>query len=245
MPYLDLSGSIYDPFFLLAAMAYPDNEQSREEFIAASVYHAEILASENDDCITTPSNLLRVILNAPSYETVMERLSSTAHGGATAGDILLYIAEMKLTGHEEPSVRKAVYATERYMNNAINANGKKGSCSEVSIRKNWEKYKPVAHLWAAMRMFQFQEENPHSFEFGAMLESRLDEFLATAECFRLFGESFSPPRLKNKVSILPKGETWLVPEDYSLPTMYVSISEMHNDLRECLKEYKAPVNINN
>jgi hypothetical protein len=239
MPDLELNGNSFDAFWMYASMAHPDNERYREELVAALVCRC-ILDSKNDEDsgdVEIPGSVLRTLLNAPSYENVIKRATNAADGGSVAGDVLLYVAEMHLTKHKEPSVRKAIYLAEDYLANAANGYGKKGASSDISIRKHWEKYKPVAHLWAAMRMLQLKENNPHAFEFGIMLTDGLELFLAIAEGFRNFGEKFVPSRPKNPESILARDKTWKVPSSYLLPDVYLSIQELPDWMIERLAKY--------
>ena len=75
MPNLNITGNETDFYWVYAAMAHPCNERHRNEFVAACVARGAI-----DRCIDIeiPNNVLSVILNAPSYEDIMERAYKSA-----------------------------------------------------------------------------------------------------------------------------------------------------------------------
>ena len=123
-------------------MAHPSNAHYRNEFVAASVLRVILDGEDSNDDIQIPSSVLRVLLNAPSYEEILKRAcKKAAEKGSVAGDILDYIAQMRLTGHEQPSVRKAVYVAEDYLSKAVNGYGKKSGSSNIFIYKCWDELK--------------------------------------------------------------------------------------------------------
>jgi hypothetical protein len=238
MPELTLTKTNFDAFFVYATMAHPDNERYREEFIASQVIHCNQNLTSEDADLHIPKSIMSVLINSPSLENVTERASKSAYGGAVAGDILLYIAEMHLTGHKEPSVRKAVYLAEDYLANAVDGYGKKGATSNISIRKCWEEYKTVAHLWAAFRVCQLTPDKDFSNLYDTLFGDNLGQFLAIAEAYRHFGEVFKPSRIKSQESLLPKNKTWRVPEDYKLPSINLGVTGMSKWMVARLKTFK-------
>ena len=175
-----------------------------------------------------------ILLNASSYEDTVERAVKASKKGSVAGDILDYVAQMYFTGHKQPSVRKAVYVAEKYLSNAVDGYSKKSGSSSIFIYECWKEYKTVAHLWAAFRVLQFsnqEEENKHILNNDnplLQLHNRgLDKFLAIAEAFRNFGESYISPIIKSHELLLPPGETWKVPDSYSLPSFCLSTFDPH------------------
>lgn len=242
MPDLEISKSSFDALVVYAAMAHPSDECYRDEFLAAMVARCLLeAADENKEDIEIPASIVRILLNAPSYEDIVERATNSAKKGSIAGDILDYIAQMHFTGHKQPSVRKAVYVAEDYLSNAVNGYGEKSGSSNIFIYKCWDEYKTVAHLWAAFRVRQFASQQQKNNGFFNLEEplcgDYLDKFLTVAEVFRIFGEGFAPPIVKSHESLLPKDETWKVPESYSLPNVYLSIQDMPDWIVKRLKGY--------
>lgn len=237
MPNLNISGNWTDFFWVYAAMAYPLDERQRNEFVASSVVRVVLDAEAGDDDIEIPSSILRVLLNAPDYENIASRACKAADKGAVAGDVLDYIAQMHFTGYKQPSVRKAIFVAEEYLSYAVNGLGEKGGSSNIFIYDCWGKYKTVAHLWAAFRVCQLTPNENFPKLAGTLFGDELGVFLAIAEKFRRFGESFIPPVVKSRETLLPQGETWKVPESYSLPDFSMWIQEMPWWMAQCLNEY--------
>ena len=79
--------------------------------------------------------------------------------------------------------------------------------SEVSILKNWRKFKSVSHLWASHIAF-YEDVTINN-------QTKFDLFLAYAEFFRFFCEGIIAEKVIKP--IIKPGEMWRVPLAYTLP----------------------------
>jgi hypothetical protein len=236
MPYLELDGGMFDFCKIYAAMAHPDNERYRHEFEATHICQ-RILENTNIE-IENPKLLLKAILNSPSFEDVVKRSAISTGKGVVAGDVLRFLAQMHYAGQQEPSVRKAVYLVKDYLSDAVDSFGNKGATSEISIRKCWETYKPVAHYWAAFRACSLSPHNDFPKLSETLFGDELNKFLAIAEFFRRFAENFKPSRIKLQEPLLPIDDLWRIPENYKLPEISLDVDELPEWMVDCLKEYK-------
>lgn len=244
MPDLNMTGKAFDFFFVYAAMAHPRNELHRDEFVAALITKcmAEMAEENCESEIEVPVSVLRVLLNAPSQDEIVERATDAVKKGAVAGDLLLFVAEMYLTGYERPSIRKAIYMAETYFSNASDGCGKRFSAKRSFIYECWKEYKPVSHLWAAFRA-SFFSHGVHGLPnlYETLLGGDLRKFLAFAEAFRIFGENYIQPDTKPREPVLRHQETWKVPEGFLLPEVRLWLEEgkMPEWMIEALRTYKS------
>lgn len=236
MPILNLSkDNFHNILQIHAVMLYPTNECARIEFITASLCG---LKKNWDENIQLPIGALSYLLSLPSVEDVVKRAANDAEKAILAGDILDFIAQMHFAGYKEPSVNKAIYLIQGYLSTPARGYGKRTGSSEMTIRNSWEKYKSVAHLWAAFRVYQLAPKNKFTNIVKMLAGVKLDEFLAVAEHFRLFGESFKPSRIKTHGSILPKEETWRLPEDFALAEVNLNFGKLSTWTTNRLKTFK-------
>lgn len=236
MPILNLSNdNFYNILQIHAVMLYPTDESARDKFIIASLCGLKKNREEN---IQLPIGALSYLLSISSVEDVVKRAADDAEKAVIAGDMLDFIAQMQFVGYQEPSVNKAIYLIQSYLSTAVKGCRRKAGSSEKTIRQHWEKYKPVAHLWAAFRVYQLAPKSNFTNIAKTLAGVKLNEFLAVAEHFRLFGESFKPSRIKSHESLLPKGETWQVPEDYELATINMNFDGSSTWMTKRLKTFK-------
>jgi len=93
--------------------------------------------------------------------------------------------------------------------------GSEPNRSERSIRTDLATYRTVAHLWAAASHFiNYEHCGPSA---GVLNRTDLPYFLAVSEQYRVFGESWTPPRNPRLGPILDPANTWRVPPGTMLP----------------------------
>lgn len=210
MPVMELDGGQLDSMRVYAYMAYPDCEQKRKEFLATSLTRIVLESSMDGEGVVIPDGMLRTVLEAPPYSDVLNQAAKVAAKGETAGDILLYVASMVDENIKEPSIGKAVYMAEHYLNSA---QGQKVASSDISIKKAWKSFRPVSHLWAAFRLLQFNNIDS-SPSLPDLMAKDIKKLLAIAEYFRKFGESFFPTRTTDNSPLFTVDECWRPPENY-------------------------------
>lgn len=236
MPFLNINGGDLDSFWVYSAMAFPNDDQKRAEFITVNYYRLQAM-SPNQPVVSLPIDQLAVLVGADSYIEVMKRAACAAGPGSIVGDLLGYIVTMRLAGHPEPSIRKAIYLAQQYNEGASNAFDKKPATSEIGIRNYWNEYRTVAHLWAAHRTFQ-QPGSPYSGDDVCLLDpDAFRTFLAVAEWYRNVGETCISAHAKNPEPLLPTADMWRVPADFTLPDFDVTQGDMPGWMKDRLAGY--------
>lgn len=244
MPILPLGDWENEPaeatLVLWSVMLYPHRPKQRQEWYATNL--AETLAEsqewfQNHSHLVTPE-LVQILLRTPPIEKIRESSTQALDRGSMAGDVLLFI-KMLLTHGLEASVDKAVYLVVAF--------GRLASVMGVQLPKNrqsvwdaWRDYQSVAHLWAAYNLGHHY--NPPEWVTLRSFTS-LAAFLARAEFFRQFGTHHvsNPKYRKNPGPILPPENTWMVPEQFPLPSVAVEeeIPPIPDWMPDFLRQYHA------
>lgn len=238
MPYLNINGADLDNAWVYAAMAYPNNQASRDELITVTYYRNSTLLNDGQQIVAIPADHLSILVAANSHTEVTKRAASSAGPGSIVGEILHYIVAMKLAGHPEPSLRKAIYLAEFYNKDAANSFGKKPAATDIGIRNYWNEYRIVAHLWAAHRSFFLNPHSPYYEAEDCMFDPftfRL--FLAVAEWYRNIGENCIAIHTKVYEPILPPDDMWKVPLNFALPSFYSTQDSLPVWMEEHLATY--------
>lgn len=212
-----------------AFMAHPRSEELRHQFLARM--HERVAAEMEPELeaqapVEAPPGFVGAVVGmqlgqwlrelggfqrlagAPSAQDVSERFFGNVWPGSLAGDILIYLHQMSLSGIK-PSINKAIAITVDFLVGATTAAGSHGKGgSERYLREQWAEFKPVAHLWAAFRATFFTNREGGNLP-GPTEESGLPFFLAFAEWFAEVGLSIYPHGRKQP--ILDNSELWRVP----------------------------------
>ncbi len=161
---------------------------------------------------------------APIFEEIWERMTSQGWPGSISGDILLNLLQMRASG-TSASVNKAVAIAVHYLSDAKAAGEGEpsGGKSERYVREAWANFKPVSHLWAALRMIQDGVttqggELPYVdrllvlahfiLKLARSLGTKGEPLLSSEEMWRLSRRYKSPFQLSNFT--LPPLEAWKV-----------------------------------
>lgn len=182
---------------------------------------------------------IQTIIDSPDLKQIGNKYGDGCYKGIIAGLILFSIKQMKEQEENSDfigggSVNKAVDLISTTRKIPAEKEGK--GISPASIRQYWTKYKSVSHLWAAYIMWGYagkvEEISPHR-------QSSLPVFLALAEDFRRFGESYISHGQTG--SLLSKGETWRPPTDAPLYKLTFNIPPLTPPELEALKNYRPPI----
>ena len=237
MPYLDIKGGLFEPLVILATMFHPNNIEHRIEFFVCSLVK-EFLETDDKDLEFLPSTFdIKVLLNAPSYNSVYNRAMDESVKGHVAGWLLWSYAFLVKTDQDEPSLRKAKHIMKSMLN-LYPTTGLKIGKTLPSLDKFWTEFRSVAHLWAALLVLQSQHENPELSEIY-LLPENLDIFLGISEWFRDFGEGCFPSRILNPQSLLDPGETWKPHPDHPVEVILPEKITFPECMANALKSYKS------
>lgn len=236
---------------IMALMAFPKEERSQNQFLAAVKAQAftkvgkaikaivalpipddtksfakrssKMLESLCEEYLAPHGGMSAVIEAPPLSSSWGIFTKKKILNGLFAGALLYKVVSLAQAGGPA-SISKSVFILSKRR-------------SARALRKAWVEYKSIAHLWAASYVWwdPMSEESREEF-FPQDLENLL-KFLAIAEIFRRAGlTTFSHGQ---SGPILDPLTTWQLPTDLSLPDATVILSSLH-DVKADLKKYAAP-----
>lgn len=164
--------------------------------------------------------------------------------GTLAGDTLAHLIAIAESGDEAASLDKAFFLTSKAYHGGLRFGDNENSQpiraqSQLTVRTCWERFRPVAHLWAAYAEMR-QQRGPVDFLSAldpAGTGLNVIEFLSYAEAFRRVGEKLKIGHRRD--TALHPERTWKAPS--GLPLLPLKMTDMRLDVigqRE-LKRCKA------
>ncbi len=242
MPYLDIQGNgDWNTFRVFATMLYPLDEQKQNQYVASHMLKAKLndphIKPLGPQSVDVSVDLLRLVLNSPSFDQIKNEAKELFRGGIIAGDILSFVYLMHLTDTPEPSIRKAVYLLGHFYTETVYGDGKPIPASEPQVRKYWNAYLSVSHLWAALRLVQGFGFTGLGNPIDILWGENLRKFIGIAEAIRLFGTSYIPKRVKPPVPLLPLKEMWQPPIDVEIKPIGFKLEELPDWAIEKLHRY--------
>jgi hypothetical protein len=221
-------------FRVLSTMFHPDDEEQRERLFQAMVMAAIANAGER-----IPRELVSFFKSPEETEWLMNSASESGYGVAVTGDLLLGIINARFQSPKDASLARAIRTWCEDQARGKTSDGRSVPASERSLRDAWKRFKPVAHLCAAWQLHQ---------DLGAA--SKIDpsadllNFLAAAEALRTQGEMHHPPAGRTgskpaKFSTLDPQQTWHLPSDLKLPTIYLRVPPSTPFVSRVFREYRA------
>jgi hypothetical protein len=237
MPELPIND--FDPYGLnplrtLSVMLFPDDIQRRNEFL--NVLGIDIDLKVNKE-FQRQGPELKKLLHAPSIDDIEKEVAQEIFPRAyQAGLMVLFLYVLKQVG-KPPSVRRAVRLVESRYSKKLVQNGMKPiKHSETNIRKNWDYFKSVSHLWAAHMAFKKDEPIKSMNDYD--MSNDFDLFLANSEFLLSFCLEIISDRVKTP--LFNENQMWHLPKKYTLldiaPIKILKISEK---LREEIENYKV------
>jgi hypothetical protein len=233
MQEIELDGSPSDLNWVLSIMFFPNDARLREQQFTSNEIDAQCTELQDDFKVNVDVKTLKLLLSAPSKEELKRKTVEATKKAVVAGDILamIYLMDKFKKDFPEfgrPSLRKAMDFACQFGLKAWYGDGTKPPYSLKKIRACWDEYKPVAHLWAAQRISQDYAINE-----GTNFESveALNKFLGVAKGIFQFGCSFVPLAAKQKLPILDRQSSWIIPNHIN------SLSLENGQVPERLLEY--------
>ena len=230
---LRLDGSIHDNFWVRAVMQFPNDLQAAQCCFAAEKTMALIEGDSDSEKFEVDAYTLKMLINAPSFPTLKEQIVESTKRGIVAGDILATLYLMDKFGVDRPSMNKAIFCASEFAKKAQYGDGTSLAISEPTIRKFWNEFRPVAHLWAAFRLAQVYPYSPKPLH-----PENFDVFLGVAQGIFEFGKAYSPQGSKSKESILEGDNFWVIPE--KIEARHLNSERKPDLLLKMIKKYKAP-----
>ena len=206
---------VVDYLHLFGLMAYPDDEVSHAQLASAiAAWDTRSKLAElirrfgNTHEISVNGRITLNLADAPdARESVKAAAEVSAVGGSLAGIMLGWMVFRA----EQPATRAQVSLGDafRMVDEAYRKHRQRGGGIENLKRHIWPRFRPVAHLWAALHVWNDRE---------VPIETRMTgrdfhQFLMAAEWLRRKGESLKPKRATT--AILPRGRTWRIRHEVS------------------------------
>lgn len=197
METLELLGDELDGDRVMAWMLFPKEQDLRRVYIfRETVINSYIQESTPSDQVNVPVWVLQSMLDGPSWGELRNRAVEATKQGTVAGDLLKLIYEMHLRGAEEPSFGKAIDEYKQFAQRRRYGDIKVLKRSEASLRRYFDSFESVAHLWAALRLNQGLY--PYTPAKTDVFHSReeLHAMLGVAKAVGEFATNFTPKRTK-------------------------------------------------
>lgn len=190
--------------------------------------------------LLAPLGGFQALAAARSWAELRERDDQRVWPACVAGDVFFQILKLDAAGLGG-SVNKAVAIGRDYLKGATTEDGRAiGGASDRYIRTQWEHFRPVVHLWAAFRTWQFDSADylngPDSW--SPFLPKGLPSFLFAAEW--LLRKGAAHHARATKTPTLRLRDAWRVPRTFKLRPMDLAIPQPEDWALEALRDYKAP-----
>ncbi len=223
------------PLNVFAYMFYPNDEGSRQAFIAhkCGEIALRIAQESNADEVSLPTGLLDIIL-ATRGAAFHKAEPATIALGAVAGQILLRLIEMDIAG-EEASVNKAIHLAIPSFERAVSQSGNKVTATSIRrLRIAWAEHLSVAHFWAAI---QLAADPVHQDHWAAAMQDDPLRILALARDLLRAAEGITNKHAKDP--IISRKDMWTLPDTIQLPGQQMACDGLSDEQRERLKTYTA------
>lgn len=205
-----LKGFSHDSLWIQAIMYFPNNEFLRDAYFISEFVQGKLEGSNKSrHQVEFDKEIIERLMKAPSIMELRDKKIEALKKGVLAGDMLASIYLMHRFKMPEPSLNKAIHISRKFNTRNLYGNSIQIPRSIRKIKEAFKEYKPVAHLWAALRLNQ---NYPYANE-GELFFEKLTFFLEVSEGFLEFGTTFIPHRARPQEPILPNEDMWQLPED--------------------------------
>ncbi|MGD0074356.1 MAG: hypothetical protein ABSD31_08415 [Candidatus Binataceae bacterium] len=231
------------PFRVLATMCHPDDSGERLRCLETLEALTLIEVSQTEVSQDVPRALLAQAADyARNAKAQIEKATDSAYGLTIAGDLLLLVVTAALRAPEHASLARAIRVLTEDQARGRTHGGRKVAASPRSVRDAWSRFKSVAHLCAAWRLYG--DGGPGLEQLAPISNDTLPNFLAAAEIFRSLGEAHhAPSGCKGtkfyRESLLSPAETWKVPPDLILPELSLGVPPLTDFVQQSFRNYRA------
>ena len=244
MPEIELCGNYLDPIRILAAMHFPNDAELREKYYAEKFAECKLLEVAPTGSVEFESDVIQRILQRTGKTSFHEIVAKSAREACIAGDVLTTLFGMYSfpDDFDEPSLKKAIFIAGKYAQNNTYGDGSPIPEGKTSIRKYFDRFRNVAHLWAAMRLHQDFPIREQEEILGS--QDAVHDFLGIASTLQAFGCWFIPKRSSSGIEfvgpspILDPETIWKVPN--SITPLAPPWTAPPQWILDSIKSYKVP-----
>jgi len=255
----DLGDTKLSSCYLTAVMCFPgqDDDKLRRKATAVLYGHMATTAANEPDILPhlykiMDIDFIEALVTPPSLDTVelYNKIYESQKIGWIVGTIFENIYTMKYANIKLPSINKGKFLVQL----DIKELGLNVCCSEDTLGRYWEKFKPVSHLWAALECVILEKYGePAPGQDYLPIAEIIDEeivvsVISIAEHFRHFGEEFVThnTNINAQRALFAKNEVWRPTTDF--PILCFDWDKWANEkycsnLKEKLTCYKSSKNI--
>jgi hypothetical protein len=225
-------------FRVLATMFHSDDSEARRRYLQTMSALTLLEIPDN----VPKSLLVRAARYARDAEAQIDKASNCAYGWTVAGDLLLLVLNAAVLAPEHATLARAIRVWTEDQANGRTPEGRKVAASPRSVKEAWSRFKPIAHLCAAWRIYNDGAQS--SEQLDPTSERTLPNFLAAAEIFRSWGEAHHAPSGRKgtkfyRESLLSPAETWKVPPDLVLPKLWLRVPPLTDFAQQSFRNYRA------
>ena len=228
MPIIEL-GDAFPRDRLLAIMLFPKDDGMRRAYAA----HQRVIALDKLGAAQVDAALARELAYSLSYTQMRAATAESFRCAHIVGTQMLLLYVMHCDRPSRASERAARMATQNLLKAKKFGDGSPRSRSSKSLRDYWDKYRDVAHLWAAFSLHR-QFLRCMGSDPSTLLESAAfrSTFLGTAKTLESFGMQYKAPLNKRKHALLDADALWRVP--VGIRANFPPLAELSVELRNVL-----------
>jgi len=230
---IPLPVTLDDVWETYSLMLYPNAKAGeRKQFVEEQQFHIAVNNGLKHDRYDIDESFLSRIREFKTEQQLTRKMEAESKGGLVAGSVLLYLFLMyKFEIVNEPSLNKAQFVVE---NSKFKFDdGKARKYHNKDIKVYWKRFRPVVHLWAAMRMNSAYPYAPQDELFTNV--HHFKTFLQVALMLQDFATSFIPARAKNP--IIDRALCFGVPAN--IGRLELDCKNPPENMIEILKNYKS------
>jgi hypothetical protein len=233
-----LSVPLPTSFVLLAYLAWPNDEQRRNSWMATSLarlpVEQKIESSPALNVFETFGGLKAV--SEPAFDALVGELTSIGKKWVPVADVFMRIVDMsrddRLQLRGGPSISKAIYLCEF----------EKEGLSHAQLYRLWKPFHDVAHLIAASAFLSSCIPSGAGRSMFSAIWYAPDAVLGIAAGFEQFGLGVTPHGQQD--SVLPAKTTWRVPSECCPQVPFLirrRLSDSQVDFLNALRSPKANI----
>lgn len=214
--------------YVVAYMAWPNDETRRDQWIAALRAERHLSAADAEGVLNQPDNVGLKLLANPASAAKMSEIADLQTAWAAVADVFQRLIDMATDEHlslrRGPSVSKAIALCEfdkKY--------------SRAQFERFWSQYRDVAHLIAAAAFLASRGTSGGSI-FSAVWLSP-DVVIGIADGFEYFGLNTKPHGATD--TFLPSKTTWRLPDHCCKEKPFLIRRALSAEQRQFLQRRKS------
>jgi hypothetical protein len=214
--------------YLVAYMAWPNDETRRDQWIAALRAERHLATAEAEGLLNQPDNIGLKLLAKPASAARMSEIADLQTAWTAVADVFQRLIDMATDEHLSlrggPSVSKAI---------ALCAFDK--TYGRAQVERFWSQYRDVAHLITAAAWLASRDTSGGSIFSVVWLSP--DAVIGIADGFEYFGLSTKPHGSTD--TFLPSKTTWRLPDHCCKEKPFLIKRSLSAEQRQFLQHRKS------